>query len=182
MKAVKIIVGLGNPGDRYALTRHNAGFLAIDEFLKNTPSIECQSKFKSQICELHFGAVKTFFVKPQTFMNDSGQAVREIVQFYKLDPRKDLLILHDDSDLPLGKTRTATDSSSAGHNGVQDIIDELGTQEFRRIRIGVESRQSRNDLPTDEFVLRPFSSEELQKLKTEVLPEVSKQIQEFIKI
>ena len=119
-------------------------------------------------------------VKPQTFMNDSGKAVSEIVNFYKTDISKDLLIIHDDSDLPLGTIRTADSSSSAGHNGVQDIIDKLGTQNFHRIRIGVESRQSRNDMPTDAFVLQNFTADELKKLQAEVFPKVNDEIEKFI--
>jgi PTH1 family peptidyl-tRNA hydrolase len=177
---MKIIVGLGNPGARYATTRHNAGFLAIDAFLKDHPGIQCQSKFASEICEIHFGTIKTFVVKPQTFMNESGRAVRELLQFYKADPRTDLLVIHDEVDLPFGTVRMAADSSAAGHNGVQDIIDKLGTQEFRRVRSGVDARQSRNDFPTENYVLSPFTDDELSRLHSEILPLVSKEIQDFI--
>lgn len=113
-------------------------------------------------------------------MNESGSAVRELLHFYKAHPREDLLVIHDEADLPLGTVRQAFDSSSAGHNGVQNIIDELGTKEFHRIRIGVESRANRNDMPTDKFVLQPFGAEELARLNKEIFPEVSKLIQEFI--
>ncbi len=178
---MKIIVGLGNPGKQYEHTRHNAGFLAVDHFLKGTETINCKSKFESTICELHFHATKTFFVKPQTFMNESGVAVRELLHFYKANYREDLLVIHDEADLPLGTIREAFNSSSAGHNGIQNIIDELGSQEFRRIRIGVDSRESRSNMPTDKFVLQNFSGGELSRLQMEVLPQVSKFIQEFIK-
>ncbi len=177
---MKLIVGLGNPGEKYKQTRHNAGFLAIDYFLKDIGSINCQSKFHATVCEAHFGPIKTFFVKPQTFMNESGQAVKEILNFYKARPQTDLLVIHDDSDLPLGTIRMAADSSSAGHNGVQSIIDELGSQEFQRIRIGIDTRKTRDELPTENFVLLPFTVDKLNLLNKEVFPKVSKKIQDFI--
>lgn len=189
---MKLIIGLGNPGDKYKLTRHNAGFLAVDYYLKDKSPIACQSKFKAEICELHYektsdgdtannnGRTKVYFVKPKTFMNLSGEAVQEIAQFYKVNPASDILIIHDDVDLPLGTIRVATDSSAGGHNGVQNIFDLLGTKEIRRVRIGVEARESRNDIPTDTFVLHPFTEDELKQLTEEVLPKVSTEIDSFI--
>src|SRR6185503_15636217 len=163
---MKIIVGLGNPGDKYKQTRHNVGFLALDYFLRDTETISCQSKFASEICEVHFVTGKTFFIKPQTFMNNSGEAVKEILHFYKAMPGRDLVIVHDEVDLPFGEVRENFDASSAGHNGVQNIMDELGTKEFRRIRIGIENRESRNDMPTDAFVLQNFSDDEITSLES----------------
>lgn len=188
---MKIIVGLGNPGEKYTNTRHNAGFLALDFFLKDKETISCQSKFKAQICELRhpvfpllekegLGGVKLLFVKPETFMNLSGTAVKAIAEFYKIDPAKELLVIHDDTDLPLGTFRVTESCSAAGHNGVQNIIDELGTQNFHRIRIGVETRASRNDLPTDAFVLQNFSADDLSQLQLDILPKVALEIQKFI--
>jgi PTH1 family peptidyl-tRNA hydrolase len=177
---MKIIVGLGNPGDKYLRTRHNVGFLMIDWYLAGKPTIDCKSKFASHICEVHFAGNKTFFVKPQTFMNNSGEAVREILHFYKAFPNRDLLVVHDEVDLPFGTIRNSFDSNPAGHNGVSNIIDELGTKEFARIRVGVESRESRNDMPTDAFVLRDFSDDELKKLKEEVFPKVRDEIDAFL--
>ena len=179
---MKIIVGLGNPGEKYTTTRHNAGFLAIDDFLKDKEVINCVSKFDAQICEYHEGSTKMYFIKPQTFMNNSGKAVREFLQFYKVDPKTELLIIHDDKDLSFGTIKTTTNSSGAGHNGVQDIIDELGTQEFNRIRIGVESREPDSPIPTDVFVLQNFTDAELEKLNMDILPEVKTQIDEFLKL
>jgi PTH1 family peptidyl-tRNA hydrolase len=124
---------------------------------------------------------KVFLVKPQSFMNLSGEVVREILAFYKLDHANDLLVIHDEVDLPFGTVREGFASGSAGHNGVQNIIDELGTKDFARLRIGVEAREQGSPLPTEVFVLQKFTAEELEKLEKEVLPEVSKQIEEFIK-
>jgi peptidyl-tRNA hydrolase, PTH1 family len=177
---MKLIIGLGNPGNKYERTRHNAGFLAIDHYLKDKQPISCQSKFQAQICELHFGETKVLFIKPQTFMNNSGQAAQEICQFYKVDPNQDVLIIHDEIDLPFGSIRAATDSSPAGHNGVKDVFEKLGTQSIRRIRLGVESRESRHDLPTDVFVLQNFTDDEWEKFVEEVLPQTNDLIDKFI--
>ncbi len=177
---MKLIIGLGNPGTKYSATRHNAGFLAIDYFLKNIQAINCQSSFQAQICELHFGAQKVFFVKPQTFMNLSGEAVRAIGDFYKINYSTDLLVIHDDVDLPFGEIKNTTSSSAAGHNGVQNIIDLLGTKDFHRIRLGVENRLDKKIPPTEAFVLQNFNAEEITKLEAEVLPEVKLAIEKFI--
>ncbi len=175
-----MIVGLGNPGKQYEHTRHNAGFLAVDFFLKGKDAITCQSKFKAQICEYHEGGEKVFFVKPQTFMNLSGSAVKGIADYYKLNYSKDILVVHDEKDLPFGKIKITESSSGAGHNGVQNIIDEFGHKDFHRIRIGVESREPDSQMPTDVFVLHPFSHQEYERLESEVLPKVSELIKEFI--
>jgi PTH1 family peptidyl-tRNA hydrolase len=179
---MKLIVCLGNPGKQYELTRHNAGFLAGDAWLKNHPAITCSSKFQAEICEVHIGMppVKVFLVKPQTFMNNSGQAVSEIANFYKLDFKKDLLVIHDEKDLPLGTIRSTESSSSAGHNGIKSIIEQLGSQDFKRVRIGVESRSVDNQIATSDFVLQRFTNEELEKLQKDIFPEVSKIIDQFI--
>ncbi len=177
---MKLIVGLGNPGKQYENTRHNAGFMAVDFFLSTRESINCQSKFNAQICEYHENGEKVFFIKPQSFMNLSGEVVREILAFYKLDHANDLLVLHDEKDLPFGTVKEAFASGSAGHNGVQNLIDELGTKDFARVRIGVESREPNSPLPTDVFVLQNFSNEELKNLHEEILPQTSKIIESFI--
>lgn len=184
---MKIIVGLGNPGNKYQYTRHNAGFLALDFYLTKHHAIKCESRFQGYVCEMHFTAqgtheapIKTFFVKPQTYMNKSGLAIREITQFYKINIASDLLVVHDEVDLKFGYYKLAFDSRPAGHNGVQNIVDELGTQEFHRIRIGVESRLSRHQSPTDEFVLQNFSNEELALLQEAVFPKIETEIENFI--
>lgn len=180
---MKLIVGLGNPGEKYKNTRHNAGFLAVDfilndgdGFMEAKPSHE----FKSEMYSLDKDGQKIIFLKPQTYMNDSGQALKVICNFYKLDISQDLLVLHDETDLPFGTLRATQSSSSAGHNGVQSIIDNLGTQDFHRLRIGVESRASRDDMPTDAFVLQNFSPDELAKLQAEIFPQVKIEVEKFI--
>ena len=180
---MKIIVGLGNPGEKYKNTRHNVGFMAVDfilndgdGFLAAKPSHE----FKSEMFALDKDGQKIVFLKPQTYMNDSGQALRVICNFYKLDISQDLLVIHDEADLPFGTLRATASSSSAGHNGVQSIIDNLGTQDFHRIRIGVDARASRADMPTDVFVLQNFSQDELTKLQSEILPQIKTEVEKFL--
>ena len=180
---MKLIVGLGNPGEKYKLNRHNAGFLALDFLLDNDGFMNAKPshEFKSDIFSWkNADGEKILFVKPQTYMNDSGQALKIICNFYKMDLAKDLLVVHDDTDLPFGEIRATDSSSSAGHNGVQSIIDNIGTQNFHRVRIGVEARQSRDQMPTDAFVLQNFSDDELKKLREEILPKVEIQIKNFL--
>lgn len=184
---MKLVVGLGNPGDKYKHTRHNAGFLALDFFLKEIQTIHCQSSFNAQVCEVHFHAKKTgttplkvFFIKPQTYMNNSGKAVKAMCDFYKINPEANLLVVHDEIDLLLGNYKATNSSRSAGHNGVQDIIDTLGSQDFQRIRVGIEARKQGDKTPTHDYVLSPFSAEELKLLETSVFPETSKLIDQFL--
>ncbi len=178
---MKLIIGLGNPGKKYELTRHNAGFLAIDWFLKDKPVISCQSKFDAIICEYHEDGNKVLFVKPTTFMNLSGRAISQLTNFYNLSAGQDLLVLHDEIDLPLGKIKFTEGSSAAGHNGVQSIIDELGTKNFHRLRIGVETRENKSIPPTESFVLQKFTDEELQLLQEKIFTETNAIVQKFIK-
>jgi peptidyl-tRNA hydrolase, PTH1 family len=180
---MKLIVGLGNPGDKYKNNRHNAGFLAVDFILKyNDKFIEAKPShdFKSEMQILGNGQDRVIFMKPQTYMNDSGQALKVICNFYKMDLAKDLLVVHDEVDLPFGTIRKTEDSSSAGHNGIKSIIENIGTQNFQRLRIGVETRASREEMPTDAFVLQDFSEEELKKLNDAIFPQVKKEVEKFI--
>ena len=182
---MKLIVGLGNPGEKYKITRHNAGFLAVDFILNDGDGFmmaKPSHEFKSEMFTWQNENDKIVFLKPQTFMNDSGQALKVICNFYKIILQKDLLIIHDDTDLPFGALRVTDSSTGAGHNGVQSIIDNLGTQDFHRIRIGVETRQSREDLPTDAFVLQNFTPEELVKLQSDIFPKVKTEVEKFLEI
>jgi peptidyl-tRNA hydrolase, PTH1 family len=181
---MKLIVGLGNPGEKYKQTRHNVGFLALD-FILNDGDGYMEAKpsreFKSEIFTLGLNDNKIIFLKPQTYMNDSGQALNVICNFYKMNIKNDLLVIHDDVDLPFGDFKITESASSAGHNGVQSIIDLLGTQDFHRIRIGIETRRERKDLPTDAFVLQNFSEEELKILKEQIFSKVKAKVDGFIK-
>ena len=160
---MKIIVGLGNTGDKYNNTRHNVGFMVLDKFAReNNLSWKLHKKFKAELAECS-GAL---LVKPQTYMNLSGESVRSILHFYKIlndDLPESLVVIHDDMDIDFGKYKIALDSRSAGHNGVQSIIDHLGTKNFQRIRIGIRTEE-KEKIPTEKFVLQKFSKEELGKI------------------
>jgi PTH1 family peptidyl-tRNA hydrolase len=158
---MKLIVGLGNPGKKYELTRHNAGFMAVDALRKELklPEWKPEKKFQAEISSDTESGVA--LMKPQTFMNLSGEAVAAFVKFYKLDA-SDVLVVYDDVDLLFGVLRYRTEGSSGGHNGIQNIIDILGTAHIARLKIGVGHETK--TLPTEAFVLQPFSREELDAL------------------
>lgn len=184
---MKLIVGLGNPGTEYAETRHNAGFLAIDHFLRSKQAINCTTKFKGYICELHFsaakhpeGPIKVFFMKPLSFMNSSGTVVAEVCHFYKLNAETDLLIVHDEVDLKFGELKLSFDSRPAGHNGVSDVVEKLGHQKFSRLRIGIDGRSSRSQVATEKYVLSRFKKEELEQLDKDILPKADRMLLEFL--
>jgi PTH1 family peptidyl-tRNA hydrolase len=178
---MNLIVGLGNPGEKYNKTRHNIGFVVVDTLaLKNNLTWQESKKFKALMAE----GANFILVKPQTYMNKSGEAVMKILNYYKLLPRTifglkknsdlsdNLIVIHDELDLPLGKYKLSVNSSSAGHNGVQSIIDYLKTQNFKRLRIGISS-QLRNKIPAENFVLQKFSDEEKNLFK-KILPDLIK--------
>ena len=159
---MKLVIGLGNPGEKYKRTKHNIGWLVLDYILRDFQTSSC-SKFDAYICEGIINGEKTLFVYPQTFMNESGRAVKQILDFYKLTAA-DIIVLHDEVDIPLGTIKFTDSSGSAGHNGIKSLIDNLGTQNFKRIRIGVETRLDKTQPPTDVFVLSPFNDQELAKI------------------
>jgi PTH1 family peptidyl-tRNA hydrolase len=133
---MKLVVGLGNPGERYAKTRHNVGFAVIDLLAESPRTGRFQSRFQAEVAELIEDTIKLLLVKPETFMNLSGSSVRQFVDFYKL-PLEDLLVVCDDFNLPLGKLRVRARGTHGGHNGLRDIQEHLGTTEYARLRIGV---------------------------------------------
>lgn len=136
-----VIVGLGNPGEKYVYTRHNAGFLALD-YLCQSLGVKCdRARFKSLTCEATVGGKRVLIMKPQTFMNASGEAVREAMAFYKLTP-DDVFVISDDTTLDVGKMRIRKKGSAGGHNGLKSIIENLGTDAFPRIKIGVGQKPS----------------------------------------
>jgi len=163
-----LIIGLGNPGKQYENTRHNAGFLILDELQKSlgVSGFEENSKFNALICEKKIDGEKIILAKPQSFMNRSGEVVKKIMDFYKV-PKEDIMVIHDDLDIDLGEYKISTDSSAGGHNGVQSIIDNLGNQQFKRIRIGIEGAEKKKEriIPGEVFVLQDFSEEELRQIK-----------------
>ncbi len=162
---MKLVIGLGNPGGKYDGTRHNVGFEILDKIQKtwDFPEFNFEGKFKAKISKER----DIILVKPVTFMNLSGEAVGSLMDFYKLEPA-DIIVIHDDIDIKIGEHKIATDSRSAGHNGVQNIIDNLGTKEFKRIRIGVGEEKDGVlvcRIDAHDFVLQRFSEEELKKIQ-----------------
>lgn len=158
---MKIIVGLGNPETRYENTRHNAGFLIIDKLASRFefPSAIFDKKTNSQIIKGEINNKRVILAKPQTYMNSSGLATQALLAFYKLKP-EDLIVIHDDKDIPLGETRVQTNRGPAGHNGIKSIIEQLGTQNFMRIRVGVAPAAQESIADTASFVLGKFTAEE----------------------
>jgi len=171
---MKIIVGLGNPGQEYENTKHNAGFMLVDKLAHDAGATwQFNKRFKAEIAESR----GVFFIKPQTFMNESGVAVATVLSYYKLLPRtlgilkakgadlsQILVVAHDDIDIELGKYKTSTDSRSAGHRGVQSIINHLKTKNFQRIRLGIKKSAEQEKIPTDKYVLMKFNAEEKEKI------------------
>lgn len=155
----KVVVGLGNPGRKYADTRHNLGFIVVDELAKRTKAPDSRQRMKAELTEVRLGDDRLVLAMPQTFMNDSGVSVREIVRWYKA-PLEDVLIVVDDLDLPFGQIRMRPQGSAGGHNGLKSIFQQLGTQEVPRLRIGI----GRGGHHTIGHVLSRFSPEEQQHL------------------
>ncbi len=168
---MKLVVGLGNPGRKYKSTKHNVGFMCLDYFAKeNKLKFKKDNKFSGET--LRMGNL--VLLKPHTFMNESGQSVRKIMNFYNIS-ENDILIIHDDLDLPLGKTRLREKGSSAGHNGIKSIMSNIQTEEFKRVRIGID----KNPLyETKNYVLSSFSKNE-KTLVEPILIKVSEIITDF---
>lgn len=134
---LQLLVGLGNPGDRYADTRHNVGFMVLERLAKAAgTSFRPQARLQGQLAEIGSGEQRLRLLMPQTFMNESGRAIRATLDWYRLNPAQ-LLVLVDDMDLPLGRLRLRAAGSAGGHNGLRSAIQQLGTQDFPRLRIGI---------------------------------------------
>ncbi len=155
---MKLIVGLGNPGKEYENTRHNSGFCVMDELAKECQVQIEQKKFKSLIATTRIHGEQVMLMKPQTYMNNSGEAVIEAVKFYHID-LEDILVIYDDMDMPIGKIRLREKGSAGGQNGVKSIIAHLHTQDFKRIRVGI-GKDSR--VPVVDWVLGKIRKEELE--------------------
>ena len=177
---MKIVVGLGNPGEQYEKNRHNVGFMALDLLLG---PVKWQSNKKFQA--LTYEISDTIYIKPQTYMNKSGEAVRAVMSYYGLLPKKlmvfskkdsdltDILtVIQDDIDIEIGKWKVSNDSRSGGHNGIQSIINHLHTKNFKRLKIGVKNELLRTRIPAEKFVLQNFNHEEkevIDKILQEII-------------
>ena len=169
---MKAIVGLGNIGKEYEHTRHNVGFMALQKTASryDFESFHLEEKFESEISAGMIDGEKVVLIKPQTYMNASGRATSKVLNFYKIEIQ-DLIVIHDDLDIPLGELRVSIGSRSAGHKGVQSIIDCLNSQNFKRMRIGIKIEDRK--IPTEKFVLGVFSKEENEKINSiiDTIPE-----------
>ncbi len=174
---MKVIVGLGNWGKKYDFTRHNVGFIALDQLCETVG--ECswkeESKFQAIISDLNINNQKKLLVKPTTFMNLSGQAVTKILNYYNYDAN-DLLVIYDDIDLPLGTIRFRKKGSAGSHNGMKSIISHLGTTEFKRLRIGIENRgeEAKNNQSLSSYVLNKFTKSEKALLDQSLTEAITK--------
>jgi len=152
-----LVAGLGNPGREYERTRHNAGWLVVDELARRREG-SFRSKFSGQLAEVRDGDLRLALLKPETYMNVSGRSVAEAARFFKVEPGA-LLVVHDDVDLEPGRLQAKLGGGLAGHNGLRSIAEVLGTQDFLRLRIGV-GRPARGDRrPVADYVLSPFEPE-----------------------
>ncbi len=174
---MKMIVGLGNPGKSYEQTRHNSGFMVMDEILHKVSAPSMVRKFKAKVASVTIGNEQVLLMKPETYMNLSGEAVAEAARFYKIEP-KDILVIFDDLDLPVGKVRLREKGSAGGQNGMKSIILHLHTQEFPRIRIGIDKNPM---IPTVDYVLgkvekekRPLHKKALEHAANAAIDFVSK--------
>jgi PTH1 family peptidyl-tRNA hydrolase len=158
---LKVIVGLGNPGPKYSETRHNAGFWFIEEVArKYAATFRAEKKFFGDVAKVSLEGRDIWLLKPETFMNRSGQAVKSLLSFYRLNADQ-LLVAHDEIDLPPGTTRLKTGGGHGGHNGLRDIINQLGTKEFHRLRIGVGHPGSKDQV-VDYVLHNPSRDERIQ--------------------
>ncbi len=163
------LIGLGNPGKEYANTRHNIGFLVMDALAKELDTAFANKRsVQADVAQAHMNGVRILLVKPQTFMNVSGKAVAAVMSKHPIKPAE-LLVVYDDADLPFGDVRLKTGGSSAGHHGMESILDAMGKQtNIARVRVGI-GRPSNPDVPLEDFVLGAWSAQEKK-----ALPEVTK--------
>ena len=158
-----LIVGLGNPGETLAGTRHNIGREIVEAFQKNGDwgEFRFEKKWNAQVSEIKIGKTKAVLLLPDTFMNKSGNAVAPAARFYKIKP-KDIYLIHDDADLPLGRVKLSFGKHSAGHKGVESVMRALKTRDFWRFRVGIAGRR---DVPAENLVLKKFTPDEMKLVK-----------------
>jgi PTH1 family peptidyl-tRNA hydrolase len=157
---MKLIVGLGNPGKEYQNTRHNVGFMVLDAFAKKNKITIDRQKFNGLYYDFIVNDEKVILLKPQSYMNLSGDVIKQYVDYFKIDIN-DILIIHDDLDIELGNFKLRLSGSSGGHNGLKNIISNLNTEEFKRIKIGISNNKM---MDTKDYVTGSFSKEEEDKL------------------
>jgi PTH1 family peptidyl-tRNA hydrolase len=163
---MKVIVGLGNPGERYARTRHNVGYDVIDELVRRLAIPKSRIKFEAETFEQELGGEKLWLLKPLTFMNLSGRSVRQCLEFFQVSPA-DLLVICDDLNLPLGQLRMRASGSDGGQKGLRDIENQLGTQQYARLRIGIGRPPGQMD--SADFVLSRFAKSEQPEIERAIV-------------
>jgi PTH1 family peptidyl-tRNA hydrolase len=156
---MKLIVGLGNPGEKYDGTRHNIGFEVIDYLAKEYNAAPFREKFQGLITEIQYKDDKIFLLKPQTYMNLSGESVRDVVKFFKLNPKEDLIVAFDDMDLKQGQIKIKRQGGAGGHNGIKSIISHVG-EEFIRVKLGIGKPETKEEVIN--YVLGRFGKSELE--------------------
>ncbi|MGN1183323.1 MAG: aminoacyl-tRNA hydrolase [Faecalibacillus sp.] len=158
---MKLIVGLGNPGKEYEKTRHNTGFMVLDELADQLNVSVEHNKFKGLYTKFKYQGEDVILLKPQTFMNLSGESVRQMMDFFKID-LSDILVIYDDMDMPVGKLRLRESGSAGGHNGIKNIIMHTGSQNFKRIRVGIGRHPH---MKVVDYVLSRFREDELSDIQ-----------------
>lgn len=157
---MKMIVGLGNPGKEYEITRHNAGFIILDSYAKKKGVQHFQENMDGLYTKIYVNNETVILLKPLSYMNMSGNVIKKYADYYKIYP-KDIFIIQDDLDMPVGKIKIKYKGSCGGHNGIRSIIDALNTEYFPRFKIGISKNQ---DIPIKDYVLGNFSDRDLEKL------------------
>ncbi len=166
---MKLVVGLGNVGDKYCFTRHNVGFMVLDKLvMDNATSFKEDKKLKSYLAKIRLGNEDVILVKPTTFMNLSGEAVQLVAHYYKIDI-SDILVVYDDLSLELGRIRYRANGSDGGHNGIKSVIKNMGTNNIARLKVGIGPQPP---IPSEAFVLQNFSKEQLESLKSVLINSV----------
>lgn len=166
---MKLIAGLGNYENKYLLTRHNAGFMAVDLFaLRHNLEFKTEKKLKAMVTKFKYNNQDIVIIKPLTFMNLSGDAISLTCNFYKIE-KKDVFIIYDDISLDIGKVRLRASGSDGGHNGIKSIIQHLGTKDFDRLKIGIGPQPN---IPSENYVLQNFTQEQLIKIKEVLTKEI----------
>lgn len=175
-----LLVGLGNPGKEYEATRHNIGFICLDDFVSKAEEMEAwqdKKSLKAIVSTGRIGDTRVIAIKPTTFMNLSGEAVRAAAHFYKIHP-DNIVVIHDELDIDFGQIRLRKGGASAGHNGIKSVSGQLGTEEYGRVRIGVGPKQPAR-MKAEDFVLQPFSAEQAEQLPN-LTREVSAILSEYL--
>lgn len=162
---MKIIAGLGNPGAEYTQTKHNVGFMLLDALAERLNAPAWKEDFFSAITEVRIGGEKVFLVKPLTYMNNSGEALGPMLSYYKMDA-DDLVVVHDDMDIPAGTVRIRKKGGSGGHNGIKSILTHVGSKDFARVRIGIGRPPA--GWTVINHVLAPFAAEDVSKIRTAI--------------